>query len=294
MSSLLAGAIGAGINLAGTMLNNYHNTQQARERNREALEQWNRENAYNHPANMVARMREAGLNPALMYSNGVGDLTAANSPELMASQGEAPQVDPLLAAQIRNLDADSQQKLAEARDKGVDTDLKSFQRSVNEYIKATGGIQTLAESLVNEAETKSTVGAYESAKAALGLFLMSDYVGTDGIILGHDGHGNPVHMPQNLYENLRKAYGKSIAHEIREYDLFNDYADALEKEYKNRGDEANLDSIVLDALTSLANSNKWYSKPLSVLLLKLHRGELHVPALNFSSHKSTFLNNIIK
>lgn len=44
------------------------------------IEQWQRENEYNLPKNQMARLRDAGINPALAYSNGVTGLTSANSP----------------------------------------------------------------------------------------------------------------------------------------------------------------------------------------------------------------------
>ena len=34
------------------------------------LEQWNRENAYNSPSNKMKLLKEAGLNPDLMYGQG--------------------------------------------------------------------------------------------------------------------------------------------------------------------------------------------------------------------------------
>lgn len=40
------------------------------------LQMWNKANEYNLPENAVERLRNAGLNPALMYSNGPGSLMA--------------------------------------------------------------------------------------------------------------------------------------------------------------------------------------------------------------------------
>lgn len=37
---------------------------------RRALEDWNRQNAYNHPAQQMQRLKEAGLNPNLVYGGG--------------------------------------------------------------------------------------------------------------------------------------------------------------------------------------------------------------------------------
>lgn len=41
------------------------------------LENWERNNAYNHPSAQMARLREAGLNPAMMYGSGSAMNTSA-------------------------------------------------------------------------------------------------------------------------------------------------------------------------------------------------------------------------
>lgn len=58
----------------------------ANRQNQWNLEQWNRENAYNSPSNKMKLLREAGLNPDLMYGQGAGSLQAASSPQLTAGE----------------------------------------------------------------------------------------------------------------------------------------------------------------------------------------------------------------
>ncbi|WGL31398.1 DNA pilot protein [Dipodfec virus UOA04_Rod_1021] len=48
------------------------------------LEQWNRENEYNTPANQIARLRAAGLNPNLMYGDSSAGGVSASSPNFNA------------------------------------------------------------------------------------------------------------------------------------------------------------------------------------------------------------------
>ena len=79
---ILAGAaLGAGSQLAGGLINsaaqqraNDQNLVFSREmyerQRRDALEFWNMQNTYNSPANQMARFREAGLNPNLIYGQG--------------------------------------------------------------------------------------------------------------------------------------------------------------------------------------------------------------------------------
>lgn len=84
---------------------------------------WEMVNEFNHPSAVLARMREAGLNPLLMYGEGGNSLTAQSTPHggtpgqgAMASAhnstnfGQAFYQAALMQAQIRNMNADSEQK----------------------------------------------------------------------------------------------------------------------------------------------------------------------------------------
>lgn len=80
------------------------------------IEQWERENAYNHPAEQMKRLIEAGLNPNLVYGNGSAVQTSAHSPQLQYYHEQAPHVAPMTldmlgrmaeAVQINKLQADT-------------------------------------------------------------------------------------------------------------------------------------------------------------------------------------------
>lgn len=91
-AGLIAGAgslVGGIANAFGQSSANETNIQLARE-NREWQEMmWNKQNEYNSPAAQIERMREAGLNPALMYSQ--GNVGNAGSPGSIPT----PQVQPV-------------------------------------------------------------------------------------------------------------------------------------------------------------------------------------------------------
>lgn len=55
---------------------------------------WDKQNAYNHPKAQMQRLKEAGLNPALMYENGTGSLQATpmKQPGVESWKPEAPRV----------------------------------------------------------------------------------------------------------------------------------------------------------------------------------------------------------
>jgi hypothetical protein len=86
-----------------------------------AVKDWNRQNAYNHPLQQMQRLKEAGLNPNLVYGSGVETTagpvpnTNVSTPEVRAPHMEAVQIDamnPLLAyydLQARGLQNDNLQ-----------------------------------------------------------------------------------------------------------------------------------------------------------------------------------------
>lgn len=110
----------------------------ANRQNQWNLEQWNRENAYNSPSNKMKLLKEAGLNPDLMYGQGAGSLQAASSPQLTA--GEAgPTMDyskfmpnlelSSIAQNMANARlADAQAKLANSQANKTDTETSWIDR----------------------------------------------------------------------------------------------------------------------------------------------------------------------
>ncbi len=68
-----------------------YNLNLAKMQNRWNLDQWNRENEYNLPVNQMVRLKNAGLNPDLMYQNGTSGLTAASSPSMTSGAPATPQ-----------------------------------------------------------------------------------------------------------------------------------------------------------------------------------------------------------
>ena len=110
--------LGFGFDLGqfGSSLINYFSQKETNKANRELaelayqqnVEQWERENAYNHPSEQMARLQEAGLNPNLVYGSGSAVQTSAHSPQMSYPQMQAPQMNfstpftasPLTSSQI--------------------------------------------------------------------------------------------------------------------------------------------------------------------------------------------------
>lgn len=94
---------------------NQANRQLAAEQRAWDLDMWNRQNAYNDPSAQMSRLRGAGINPALAYAQGGMMNEAAPAQEAAGSRDVAPRIqpyyqDPLVAAQVANINADTQQK----------------------------------------------------------------------------------------------------------------------------------------------------------------------------------------
>ena len=66
-SDLAAASIAAGANMNSTLWTNAANEEMQQQQNKWNLEQWHRNNAYNHPAAQMQRLKAAGLNPDLLY-----------------------------------------------------------------------------------------------------------------------------------------------------------------------------------------------------------------------------------
>lgn len=101
-----AAIIGAGATLAGSIFNagstarenrkNREYAQQQYQREKaDSLEFWEKQNSYNSPQQQMARLKDAKLNPHLVYGNGsaVNTASAPATPHAQPYKGEAPQID---------------------------------------------------------------------------------------------------------------------------------------------------------------------------------------------------------
>ncbi len=92
-------ALGSGINAYSTGRMNKRAERFSREmygkQRQDALSDWNMQNAYNDPSSQMARLKNAGLNPHLVYGNGNAVQSAPTPRSASASQPnfKAPQVD---------------------------------------------------------------------------------------------------------------------------------------------------------------------------------------------------------
>lgn len=77
--SIYTGAAAAGIGVIGSLIQNKANKKAATVAFNRQRQLINEANIYNSPLNQMSRLREAGLNPNLIYGQGPGSLVSANA-----------------------------------------------------------------------------------------------------------------------------------------------------------------------------------------------------------------------
>jgi len=129
LSSATSAFPGAGQSIQGLssdLTNLFLSERNYRRNRRDALSDWDRQNAYNSPASQMQRFRDAGLNPNLIYGRGEsGNSGSVNSPEASSFQIDStrsktapPDVMGTLLA-----NADLRIKAAQANNLNVQTDV---------------------------------------------------------------------------------------------------------------------------------------------------------------------------
>lgn len=142
-----------------------------------AVDMWNKQNEYNLPTNQMQRLRDAGINPHLAYSNGQ-PMNTSNAPATPSGigsmpQGIAPQMNIgeifnalMTKAQIKQMEAQTEKTLAEkeeveARTEGIGKDNK-----VKDIELTHKDRQILAEIGVNEQNIEESKSRIESSEVA--------------------------------------------------------------------------------------------------------------------------------
>lgn len=84
----VTGAIGALGNIASSFISNAGSKKRQSQANQDNINFWNMQNEYNHPSAQMARLRESGLNPNLIY--GTPQAAAVGNAESIAPSKAAP------------------------------------------------------------------------------------------------------------------------------------------------------------------------------------------------------------
>lgn len=102
-ASLLGGGIQGASNILGSTMQNIGNRVLSNRAQNYELEMWNKSNEYNSPQAQMARLKQAGLNPNLVYGSGsVSGNTSSQAPRAHIPEYKAPMVDPNIVFNVLN------------------------------------------------------------------------------------------------------------------------------------------------------------------------------------------------
>lgn len=148
-AGIIGGAITGGIGLQNQK-NQRKQNQEDRDFQREmyawshfdALEDWRRVNDYNHPSQQMQRLREAGLNPNLIYGKGA-DVTAGmiSAPKASGSNQPAPFMSPNFVPAA--IDAYNNTRMVQAQVDNLDQNVKV--QAQEEILKQAQVAKTLTD-----------------------------------------------------------------------------------------------------------------------------------------------------
>lgn len=179
-SDLAAASIAAGANMNSTLWTNAANEEMQQQQNKWNLEQWHRNNAYNHPAAQMQRLKAAGLNPDLLYGQNAGGAMGNSASPAQGTQPIPKQpffLDPTMFAQVsllnsqkKNIDADTEVKLADAEGKQQDNFIRSLDvektRGMLDLMKQKDNSKVFEQIYDNWVEaTKEEAAAHTANKA---------------------------------------------------------------------------------------------------------------------------------
>jgi hypothetical protein len=116
----LAGGLGPGLfSLGSDLLSNRGAKSRQNLANKQNVEFWNMQNAYNTPKQQMSRLKDAGLNPNLIYGSNANTGVAGSIAPSKASpynvQNPVPLQTMLLGAQIKNLNSVTSKNNAETK-----------------------------------------------------------------------------------------------------------------------------------------------------------------------------------
>ena len=193
LGSIVGSAIGAGAqrraNIQNMQLAKYQNNWQTAENDKayaRSVEMWNMQNQYNSPTAQMSRLRQAGLNPNLVYGSGVTGNSAGSAPQYQPAKIQRATMEPYRGwnlglsdaasmymamrqnkAQVENMEAQNKLIKEQARTEGIrqgnlamSTARSGFDLNLARELRNVSIDRAVAEKNLSEA---SAAGAWTSA-----------------------------------------------------------------------------------------------------------------------------------
>lgn len=193
LGSIVGSAIGAGAqrraNIQNMQLAKYQNNWQTAENDKayaRSVEMWNMQNQYNSPTAQMSRLRQAGLNPNLVYGSGVTGNSAGSAPQYQPAKIQRATMEPYRGwnlglsdaasmymamrqnkAQVENMEAQNKLIKEQARTEGIrqgniamSTARSGFDLNLARELRNVSIDRAIAEKNLSEA---SAAGAWTGA-----------------------------------------------------------------------------------------------------------------------------------
>lgn len=231
-----------------------YNLMLAKQQNQWNLEQWNRENAYNDPSAQMQRLRNAGLNPDLMYQNGAAGLQAASSPDMTA--GEPAQPVDMSAYRNRKTIGDVIQQaqstiLAEKQAKKLDADAEG-QKLKN--------VEQDSQNVIKKLDEK-----FHSS------FLQQQY---QNLVDVHHQNVEQLELLRSKVADMdEQVLSKSIDNDFKQF-YKTEYYEYLRNQYRITAEDAQRAEAMTKALIRSANAKADYDEDMTNFNRRIHEQDL--------------------
>lgn len=287
MDSTVNPYFSAGSNIASTIVgaaydayqqnrNREWNEQMMDKQNEFSLNMWNMTNEYNKPANQVARMHEAGLNPLYYGLDGSSANSFESAQALGYERAKAPNIDnpvesyqkaAALNAQIDNLKADTRKKLADAEGQEISNlnaqdliDLDKQERDAritNLFAQANEADANAAlagqKTTLTEVETryKETLNAIAQIESKYKEPLMEAVVNKTNAETHWLEYRQELEDARLALDNVNSEAQRTLAYKRVDY---------LEEQVKIAGEDARVAGEMVDAKLKEAKGDATYAK----------------------------------
>lgn len=146
ISAIIGGVssiFGSGLSYKGQKEANKTNIELAQQGRQHDIDMWERQNAYNTPEMQMQRLREAGLNPNLMYGSGQASTGNADAPKpahVATTSNELASFNANNAIQMLGAYQDWQVKKAQIKNINAETEAKQYANTYQSILRPSYGI----------------------------------------------------------------------------------------------------------------------------------------------------------
>lgn len=295
VGGIAANFFGNGLNAYMQDRTNQQNASLQANANQQVWDMWSAQNQYNLPAAQVARLKAAGLNPAMMYQSAPMN-EAAQGGSFGAPNLRAPQiqpVDPLVGAQIDFLKAQAENLRGHSKGMDIQNEIDGMNLEAFKKAYSDGLIPRALEASYQKILDDSSMSRYDLYQAAWNFAIIT------GISMQDSWHAaktnNTDYFDSNLGYTLPFAFDKEAFDKAeklfiggREAQISANDAAKLVADITKQQKQKDLD--IWTTINDLTNSDDKFKRTLGIIAtigLFIAEQRFGTPNFNFSIDRST-------